>query len=440
MHASQEAVLSVPDLMTVTIRSGSGEAAKIQKELGESRDELRTLLDRYLASTTADMHRAIAKSERLRETERRLSREIKELGVDKVDDLDADIKQLEDRLHSGLAQEGLDATTLQIVNAGDEDQLSLELELVEREETKLQQQLTALRGSVSDHRELQSKLKFQLESLSDQRACEQARIDDVLAGYGSNEARLEDDFRQACLLADQKQAAIKAMESRLPSEDPEKQLELLEAELKRIDEDLRSKHDELSHTEGRLEQLASGDLYIERSRAEEQLELAKRELRREIVRARALSLIRVLYDTHRQAMTAGLSAPIENKVTSYWEFVRNSAGVRARLSHDMELALLDTAGKSVDRDLFSAGTREQLYVVVRLAIAELLSDSDSQIVVLDDALVFTDPYRHRRMLELIMSLSAKMQVLILTSHEGQFDSLPGERFDLAELRNKALLV
>lgn len=440
MHASQEAVLTVPDLMTVTIRSGSGEAAGIQEKLSEMREEFKALLDRYSASSTADLHAAISKGERLRDTETRLVRDIKELGVNKSEDLDVDITQLEQKLRFGLGREGLDAATLQTIDAGDEDQLSHKLESVEREEARLQQQLTALRGSVSSHKELQSGLKSQIDSLSDQCAREQARMDGVLAAYGADEAKLEDDYSQACLQVDQKQAAIKAMESQLPSEDPEKQFALLEAELRRIDEDLRGKRDELSRTEGRLEQLSSGDLYIERNRAEEQLELTKRELHRETVRARALSLIRVLYDTHRQAMTAGLSAPIENRVTSYWEFVRSRAGVRARLGNDMELALLDTAGKSVDRDSFSAGAREQLYVVVRLAIAELLSERDRQVVVLDDALVFTDPYRHSRMLELIVNLSTKMQVLILTSHEGQFDSLPGARFDLAELRNRALLV
>ena len=41
----------------------------------------------------------------------------------------------------------------------------------------------------------------------------------------------------------------------------------------------------------------------------------------------------------------------------------------------------------------------------RLAVAELLSSREPQIVVLDDALVFTDSHRHDRMLEIVKQLS-----------------------------------
>lgn len=439
-YASQEAVLSVPDLLTVTVRSGSGEAASVQEELQNTRDKLNALLKRYSVDSTTDMHKAIAAGDRLKDKEKRLRDEIAGLGVAGVADLQADVMQLQNRLESGLSKEGLSAASLQTVGLGDENQLSHELDLLERDEQSLRDQLVKLREAVSRLREHGSRLSSQIDSLSDQRVREQTRIQDVLENYGSDESALDDRYAQVCLCIEQKEKAIEALEMKLPpdSNDPEKLSAALEMELENIDKDLRQKQDELSRTQGQLEQLASDDLYLEKSRAEEHLELTGQELHRELVRARALSLIKTLHEAHRQVMTVGLSTPIEDKVSSYWGFVRDKEGVRARLDYDMELALLDADGTGVERELFSAGAREQLYVVVRLAIAELLSQNDPQIVVLDDALVFTDHYRHTRMLELIERVSEKMQIIILTSHHDRFDSLPGRRYDLAELRNRAL--
>ncbi|MFY9425013.1 MAG: hypothetical protein WAQ58_09810 [Bacillota bacterium] len=438
--ASREAVLSVPNLLTVTVKSGSGEAVLVQEELQDAKDELRALLNKYSVDSTTDMHRAIAAGDRLKDKEKRLKEEIDSFGVTGVVDLLAEIKQLQSRLEFGLSDEGLDITGLQTADLDDEAQLSARLDELERDQGCLQGELARLRDAAFSLKEHRSLLSSQIENLKDQIARERARIHDVLESYDRDDSVLDQQYARLCLDVEQKQKAIEALGKMLPSDsdDPEKLSKALEIEIQNIDKDLRQKQDELSWTQGQLENLASDDLYLEMSRAEEQLKITEQELHRELVKARALSLIMTLHEAHRQAMTVGLAAPIEDRVSSYWRFVRDKDGVRAKLGHDMELSLLDAGGVDVDRDLFSAGAREQLYVVVRLAIAELLSQNEPQIVVLDDALVFTDRYRHARMLELIERLSERLQVIILTSHYDRFDSLPGRRYDLAELRYRAL--
>ena len=120
--------------------------------------------------------------------------------------------------------------------------------------------------------------------------------------------------------------------------------------------------------------------------------------------------------------------------------MRDHSDTRVRPSAVMELAFPDASGTSVEPDLFSAGAREQLYVIAASAVAELLSSSEPQIVVLDDALVFTDFHADTTACSrFVKQLSEKMQILILTSHEDRFRALPGARFDVAELRNRSLL-
>jgi DNA repair exonuclease SbcCD ATPase subunit len=440
-HASQAATLRVPDLLTVRVKSGSGEVASVREELGEAQTEAAALLSRYSAGSTAELHQIVAEADRLRNLQGRLQKEIAELTPIDRADLEEDLEGLEDRLKSGLASENLSMHDLASVDPGDEDQLGAEVDKLETDDRHVQEELDELRKTVAEDREHCARLTAQIEGNQDLRKLHQARIENALKDYGGDESVLDRQLSEACHEVDCKEGAIKALIGQLPpeSEDPVKRCEALQIEIDNIERDLESKRREMNQIEGRLEEIAQSDLYLERARAEERLDLTKRELHRELVRARALRLIQVLFERHKQAMSVGLSKPIEDKVSSYWGYVRDRSDVRASLSADIELALLDGSGASLEPDLFSAGAREQLYVIARLAVAELLSSREPQIVVLDDALVFTDSHRHDRMLEIVKQLSEKMQILILTSHEDRFRALPGARFDLAELRHQSLL-
>lgn len=439
-HASQEATLRVPDLLTVKVKSGSGEVASVRKELRNARTEMSDLLRRFSAESTAELHQIVARASGLRDLQARLQKEIAELTQTDRADLEEDIAKLEGQLKSGLASENLSTYDLASVDPGNEDQLAEQVAKLEADDRSVQKELDELRKTVAEGRERCARLRTQIQGHEELREYRQTSIGDTLKNYGGDESALERQFSEVCIEVDRKEAAIKELMDQLPpeSEDPEKRVEALQIELDNIENDLESKRREMNQIEGRLEEMAQSDVYLQKAKAEERLDLTKRQLHRELVRARALRLIQVLFERHKQAMSTGLSKPIEDKVSKYWGSVRDRSDVRASLGTDMELALLNGSGASVEPDLFSAGAREQLYVIARLAVAELLSSREPLIVVLDDALVFTDSHRHDRMLQIVKQLSEKMQILILTSHEDRFRALPGRRFDLAELRSRSL--
>lgn len=440
-HASQEATLRVPDLLTVTVKSGSGEVRSVREDLERARAGMVALLSRFAAGSIAELYQIVARADRLKDLEGRLRREIAELTQTDRVDLEADCVRLEDQLKLGLGRENLSIEDLASVDPGDEDQLRAEVDKLETDERQLQSELDELRRAVAEGRECSARLEAQIKANQDSRKSNQITIENALKDYGGDESTLGRAYAQVCLEMERKEAVINDLEKQLPpeSEDPVKRSEMLQTELDNIEKGLESQRREMNQIEGRLEEIALSAAHLEKARAEERLDLTKRQLHHELVRARALRLIQVLFERHKRAMSMGLSKPVEDRVSRYWGYVRDRSDVRASLDTDMELALLDVSGTSVEPDLFSAGAREQLYVIARLAVAELLSSREPQIVVLDDALVFTDSYRHNRMLEVVKQLSEKMQILILTSHEDRFRGLPGERFDVAELRNRSLL-
>ena len=73
--------------------------------------------------------------------------------------------------------------------------------------------------------------------------------------------------------------------------------------------------------------------------------------------------------------------------------------------------------------MLSAGAADQLYLAVRLAIAELVLPEDKSVpLVLDDALANFDDERCKAALRYLKELSKTRQILLFTCHsrEGKF--------------------
>ena len=82
----------------------------------------------------------------------------------------------------------------------------------------------------------------------------------------------------------------------------------------------------------------------------------------------------------------------------------------------------------------SDGTREQIAILTRLAFAELLADQGRPaVVVLDDALVFSDDQRIEQMFEILARAADKLQIIVLTCRERVFEGLPARRLRLEQM-------
>ncbi|ASN06597.1 ATP-binding protein [Virgibacillus necropolis] len=71
----------------------------------------------------------------------------------------------------------------------------------------------------------------------------------------------------------------------------------------------------------------------------------------------------------------------------------------------------------------SQGTRDQLYIALRLAISEVMSKTHNMPFIIDDAFVHFDDIRVEYMMDLIASISKKRQVLLFTCKKGLIKDL-----------------
>ena len=107
-------------------------------------------------------------------------------------------------------------------------------------------------------------------------------------------------------------------------------------------------------------------------------------------------------------------------------------GLRRQLDNRETLIVEDCDGIQREPQELSTGTREQLYLAIRLAfVVHYCRTSEPLPIVMDDVLVNFDPYRARQTLEVLLELSNTAQILFLTCHDHMLELfrqlIPGGR-------------
>lgn len=92
---------------------------------------------------------------------------------------------------------------------------------------------------------------------------------------------------------------------------------------------------------------------------------------------------------------------------------------------------------ALDASQLSGGAREQLAVISRLAVADIVGGGEGVPVVIDDALGFSDTARISRMNLVLSTLGKSHQIIVLTCDPARFDSVPGATVtSMAELQGE----
>ena len=187
---------------------------------------------------------------------------------------------------------------------------------------------------------------------------------------------------------------------------------------------------------GRIE-LATGAAE-KADRAEAQLERAEVALSAATRRAEAIRLLRDTLVAHRDAARARYSAPFRDALRKHAQ-VLYGPGVEFTLGQALEVTDRTLGGATVPVSELSGGTKEQLAVLTRFAIADLMSHSGKTApvpVVVDDALGATDPDRLSRMNLLFNQVGNTAQVIVLTCFPQRFDRVDAvRRYRIEDLKH-----
>ncbi len=153
----------------------------------------------------------------------------------------------------------------------------------------------------------------------------------------------------------------------------------------------------------------------------EEIESLRADLRRGIDRYVPLALSRSLIKAamsrfereHQPAMLREVSR-LMSKMTG-----GRYPTIQRRLDREGTLLAIQSNGTEKDPGQLSTGTREQLYLSIRLAyIRHYCRNAEPLPIVMDDVLVNFDDTRARNTLEVLREFSADLQIIFLTCHEG----------------------
>lgn len=451
LSAAQEAALTLDGVATVRARSGARDPADAAAELEQTRKALDDLLMKFGADDAqqlADLH---AEGDEITRRIKDARKEMRRLAADHKD-LSGVRKRLgavSAELDGRLGRLGLSRDNLPLEEPGDEPTLQRTLEQAERERDQAQERVDTCRDQETEAIETQQQIRNEQSDVRQEQARLEARKEALLQGVGCPDmAALQTALEQATAEAHSVEGKIAQQEALLPDQasDPEKQLETAQQAIESLEERRQEHAEQAAGLRRLLEQARHGDLYARRAQVEEELERKDAELAAAFRTAQGARLLRVLFNARRE----GTAEPLAG-LTEKMERILHAVYLQPRRVH-LDAQNLGIGGfwegeqRGADEphavDEMSSGAREQLEVVYRLALGEVYAEKfGRQMLVLDDVLVYTDPERHERMLEILKIAAGKLQIIILTSRPQFYRGIvsPQHEFDIPALAREAVV-
>jgi len=213
----------------------------------------------------------------------------------------------------------------------------------------------------------------------------------------------------------------------------ERRLEGINAELESAQEQLAALHERKGEMTHEMKTLAE-----DRSLAEARLELSclERQLEDAIHRWQVLAAatvvlesIREIYETERQPETLSAASAYLKRLTG-GQYLR----VWTPLGKDV-LNLDDRKGQSLPIDVLSQGTREAVFLAIRLALVDAYAQRGASLpIVLDDVMVNLDADRMKLAAKVLSEFAAKgRQVLLFTCHQHMIDAFHSLKIEVRKL-------
>lgn len=402
--------VAVPGVVAVRVRPGGGVRA-----LAGAVSEASKLLASGLAEgEVGDVgqaraaHRRRAEAERSRaDAQAALRRDLRDLTPELLADK---VRRLRDRLGEPGDEEDVDLDAARHAVEQADAAVETRAERAERAEHTL----ARATADAEDARNARARLSALREAAT-------ATLEERRSALEMARRQASDEHLDACVAAASADAAAArgaydAAARELAAADPDAvkaALDNARAVSARDAGEIRALEDELRETRARLEVRGEEGLAERLAAAETQVRHTGQV--REAIQGRAAAA-RLLYETvqrHRDEARRAYVAPFCDKVTALARTVFGP-DVSVELDEDLAITQRTLGGVTVPFADLSAGAREQLAVIARLACAAITSDDGGVPLILDDALGYSDPRRLEALGAVFAMAAADAQVIVLT--------------------------
>ena len=293
-------------------------------------------------------------------------------------------------------------------------------------ETGLATPLAAATGSVSKTLELwQAYLP-----ISRRRAALEQELEGILQGQGMTDEetlanRLTDaEARMGAALMEWK--ALVSARSGLPPADGSYDFEDLARRQVALEQEINGLAGDLVRYEDLVEGLRQEVSTLKAKNLEnlaqlqEKLERNRQQVKEQEMEARALGMAYTELDAARRDYQASYRGLLADRATAHFAELSGVADRRVLVDEDFKVALTVPEGECAVAQL-SQGARDQLYLALRLAVADLLARDVQLPFVFDDPFLSCDQARMERIRSTLDRLAAERQIILL-SHRPELAS------------------
>ena len=194
----------------------------------------------------------------------------------------------------------------------------------------------------------------------------------------------------------------------------------VEAQLRGLRQVVSNAREALAEREGSIEQYSSTMPSV--PEAEEELESAIAELRRIEMLDRTLESTRTYLERAQDKVHRTVAPFLRDAVRPWLHEVTDGRYTGIRIDAESLLVRVSGDGKNWrDATRLSHGTAEQVYLLLRIAMARLLTrEGETCPLILDDVTVNCDPQRQGEMMDIFHTISKEQQVIVFSQEPETF--------------------
>lgn len=299
------------------------------------------------------------------------------------------------------------------------------LEEAEAKLTQAQEAYDTHAKRVSEVREVLIRAQSDVESAEAELTRAQKTLQEVRAATSDED--LERQLRLAVERQEQARLTHSEAEEKLAAANPEAiAMELANAKDwnesagKRLD-DTRAR---LERFKGLVEDRTADGLYDASREIEAQLNAAANEYDRLEARAQAAKLLHETIHRHRDAAHARYVAPFAQQIENLGHIVFG-AGFSVEIAPDLSIKSRTLNDQTIPFEDLSAGAKEQLGLLGRLAATTLVDPLEGAPLILDDTLGFADEERLGALNAVLNDVGKTAQIIVLTCQPQRFARVGG---------------
>ncbi|MCC5874116.1 MAG: hypothetical protein JJU22_17080 [Gammaproteobacteria bacterium] len=418
-HITAAQRIEVAGVLTLDVRPGGGELQGMQDDVIRLQREQRELLGELRLTDLASATSAHDDAKALRSRIEDLQAQLQDRFPMGREDLEGEIARLEGQLDQWRAIATDEDVPAALAEAEAAQERAASAAVTARARRDEQQQLAASNSLEAE------RLKERLANLDQQLAQLKQKLE-AKPDLEAARQRLRD------AQASQQEQADKVSKTReeyvsLGGDTVQADVQRLQQAMDGLKERLTNAHHDIIRLQESLRLAGNDDLHEALQKAEAEEAAAEEELRRTERAANTASLVREWvrkeYNEEREALLEPLRRAIERYL------VRLFPNTRPQMD-DFQIAGLQTQGAGYVElvDELSGGAREQVSLLTRLGLAEILAGEEGWPLVLDDVLVNTDPNRIKAMQPVLYEASRRHQILLFTCHGSLFDNVGADRW------------